>query len=183
MQLLQYEVLTCSSNLLYFTHIILKSELLSAIAFNAVNMPCRAPSMLKSTPLGTVRNAQREHLNGTESVRVSLCETFMSSVCIVLSPCSPNSVTSTAQCFSLISSSCHATSDGAKFTCSEANSSSRSNSSRAGPGGSLKAGGKTAGCKGGIGVSNWGCMRVKACFFTPSLSYNDMTCTACHMHC
>ena len=103
-----------------------------------------------NTPLGTVHNAQREHLNGTEPVRVYLHETFMSSVCIVLSPCSPDSVTSTAQCFSLISSSCHATSDGAKFTCSEANSSSRSNSSKAGPGGSLKAGGRQQAARGAL---------------------------------
>lgn len=56
-------------------------------------------------------------------------------------------------------------------TWSVAKHSSRSNSSRAGGGGSLMAGGNTAGCKGGRGASNWGWIRVNACFFTPSLSY------------
>ncbi len=61
-------------------------------------------------------------------------------------------------------------------TWSVAKHSSRSKSSRAGGGGSLMAGGNTAGCKGGRGASNWGWIRVNACFFTPSLSYNAIAC-------
>ena len=61
-------------------------------------------------------------------------------------------------------------------TWSVAKHSSRSKSSRAGGGGSLMAGGNTAGCKGGRGASNWGWMRVNACFFTPSLSYKAIAC-------
>ena len=38
------------------------------------------------------------------------------------------------------------------------------------------AGGNTAGCRGGNGASNWGWIRVNACFFTPSLSYSAMAC-------
>ena len=38
------------------------------------------------------------------------------------------------------------------------------------------AGGNTAGCKGGRGDSNWGWIRVNACFFTPSLSYKAIAC-------
>ncbi len=61
-------------------------------------------------------------------------------------------------------------------TWSVAKHSSRSNSSRAGGGGSLMAGGNTAGCNGGKGASNWGWIRVNACFFTPSLSYKAIAC-------
>ena len=56
---------------------------------------------------------------------------------------------------------------------SDANCSSRSNRSSAGGGGSLKAGGKTAGCSGGSGVSNCGGMSDSGSCFTPSASKSD----------
>ena len=45
------------------------------------------------------------------------------------------------------------------------------------------AGGNTAGCKGGKGTSNWGWMRVNACFFTPSLSYKAIACVQRPLSC
>jgi len=50
---------------------------------------------------------------------------------------------------------------------SEANYSSRSYKSRLGGGNSLREGGNTAACSAGMGVSNWGGIRVRGSCFTP----------------
>mmetsp|Transcript_1008 Transcript_1008/g.2400 ORF Transcript_1008/g.2400 Transcript_1008/m.2400 type:complete len:237 (-) Transcript_1008:262-972(-) len=63
----------------------------------------------------------------------------------------------------------------ARRTCSLENISSRSKRSSAGGGGSRTPGGKTAGCSGGSGVSNWGGMRLSCAFLTFSVSYRPTT--------
>jgi hypothetical protein len=56
---------------------------------------------------------------------------------------------------------------------SDANSSSRSKSSKLGLGNSLKIGGKVAGCNPSIGVSNYGGINVKISCFTLNFLYNE----------
>jgi hypothetical protein len=56
---------------------------------------------------------------------------------------------------------------------SDANCSSRSYKSRLGGGNSFNVGGKTAAYSAGIGVSNWGGMRVRGSCFTPTYLYNS----------
>jgi len=59
------------------------------------------------------------------------------------------------------------------FYFSEANSSSRSKSSRLGFGNSLKMGGKVAGCNPSIGVSNYGGIKVRISCFTLNFLYKE----------
>lgn len=67
------------------------------------------------------------------------------------------------------------------LTCSPAKASSRSNSSRAGGGGSRRTGRKVAGRRGGRGVSKAGGIRLKGAFFTPSCSYRATASGTCRM--
>lgn len=67
------------------------------------------------------------------------------------------------------SSSVHLFVNYAIFTLSDANYSSRSYKSKLGGGKSFSVGGNTAAYKPGMGVSNWGGMRVSGSCLTPSV--------------